>query len=126
MPLFQLGRFMSASGLPLEWKIECDDLSPSDLDCLAFVGKELIGDFGPVVYVPEGAWHFAQAMRKWSSLSSARVLLVDDVLTTGASITRVRERLLRNQRDVVGLVIFARAMPPPWVHAIFTLAEGVK
>jgi len=131
MTLFRLGRFTSHSGLVLDWKIECDDLTPEDLECLASIGYELIGDFGHVVYIPDGGARFAQAMQQWCSPESPRVLLVDDVLTTGRSMERFRDRMIlhpshRPKQDVLGLVIFARTIPPPWIRAIFTLTEGVR
>ncbi len=54
------------------------------------------------------------------------LLIVDDVLTTGKTMERQRIRMGQRAKTAKGLVIFARALPPPWVQAIFTLAEGVE
>ncbi len=51
--MFILQDFISHSGIPLEWKIECDDLTEKDINTLAFIiGKRF--KFGSVRGVPTG------------------------------------------------------------------------
>ena len=138
MALFELKKFISHSGIPLDWKIDCDALTDEDLECLAAVGRYLVGEFGRVVPVPTGGNRFAAAMEHWVTDGSPRTLIVDDVLTRGKSLDATRNALLDQLKEersaaktwsgqkIVGLVIFARAggaHVPIWARAIFTLAN---
>ncbi len=53
-PLFVKQVFMMHSGEIGYWKIECDALSSSDLDTLAFMLFEILPPFGKVHGIPRG------------------------------------------------------------------------
>jgi len=110
------GEFELHSGARSSFLIDCGVLTDTDLAALALVALDLVSPYGDVVGVPTGGLRFAEAMRRYQTVGPT--LVVDDVLTTGASITRVAQDV----RNSFGLVIFARGVVPPWVTALFTMA----
>ena len=121
--LFQYGDFKLSSGITSKWKIECDALTVFDLRALAFMAfKILPRRFYIVDGVPTGGLLFAEAMRQYATIS-APTLIVDDVLTTGASMERMKASRTHPRGEPMGLVIFARGPCPPWVQAIFQLPK---
>lgn len=102
-----------------EWKIDCDALTDEDIEMLAHVVSKHF-TFCHVVGVPEGGLKFADALRPYAT-SNAKdsVLIVDDVLTTGSSMTNARRDLGENA-NVKGVVIFSRSKCPDWITPIFT------
>ena len=119
MNLFQLGEFKLHSGGTSLWKIDCDALSDEDIQTLAVMGKEALGCnvFGEVIGIPRGGLPLAQAMRQFSS-PGAPPLIVDDVLTTGQSMRDKYNEIYTSGQRPIGLVIFARTVPPHWVFSI--------
>lgn len=118
MSLFQLGNFVLHSGDTSGWKVDCDALSDRDIEALAYIGNTLIPyPFGRIVSIPRGGDRFAAAMQHYVNPSSDRVLVVDDVLTTGESMKTVS----RQYDLVTGLVIFARGPVPSWIIPIWRL-----
>lgn len=116
--------FRSHSGLDFSWKIDCDALTDADLATLAARVYHKLGHFHRVVGVPRGGLRFAAALEPYASPKVYGVtLVVDDVLTTGASIEEVRDSLATDY--VIGIVIFARAPCPRWIRPIFSLAPWV-
>ncbi len=109
--LFQWGKFESASGRILDWKIECDALTQEDWDCIARASLPLIGEFGHAVGVPQGGMALARALAPHADPKSAILLLVDDVWTTGASMRSMLGRIVA-MPDWKGFVAFARADLP--------------
>ena len=105
---------MLSSGLHSSWKIECDALTPHDWYTLALIACELLPPFGAVEGVPRGGIAFAEALRR--HVTAGPLLICDDVLTTGASMER-----LRAGRDAIGVVAFARGPCPDWVMLIWRL-----
>ncbi len=120
--LFQCGEFTSHSGLKLDWKIDCDALSPEDWDCIAAeVAKRL--SFRYVTPVLEGGRAFSWALCRYTNPKSPNQLLVDDVLTTGRSMTEHRDKLDPKDGEVVGVVLFARRpVVESWIHPVFQLS----
>lgn len=114
--MFRLGNFRSHSGLDLSFKIECDDLTYSDIEAVASV-LGTIG-FREVIGVPRGGLRLAAAMGPYKDTRSDRTLIVDDVLTTGTSMEEVRTK---TEGPVIGAVIFARGPVPGWIIPMFTL-----
>lgn len=118
-PLFVPGQFVFHSGDLADWKIECDHLTDTDLTTLAKVAAGYLPSFSKVQGVPTGGIRFARALEEHVSDEGA-LLIVDDVLTTGASMEEARD----GRNDVIGLVIFSRGELPWWVDAIFQLGLG--
>ncbi len=119
MTLFVNEPFVARSGSVLDWKIDCDALTDSDLATLA---QQVAGwlSFSCVVGVPRGGLRFAAALELYLKLCPhPTVLIVDDVLTTGQSMEKMKARF--PAYFVIGVVIFARGMCPGWVKPIFQL-----
>ena len=115
MSLFRKGDFTLNSGQKSRFKIDCDALSDSDLDALAAWISPWLKPFGSVIPIPTGGDAFAAALSAY--VSDGPPLIVDDVLTTGRSMERVRSEL---NEWAQGIVIFARTKPPEWITAIWT------
>jgi len=114
MPLFQFAPVRLASGKESPWKIDCDALTNEDWLAVAQIARLLLPGFGAVEGVPRGGLKFAGCLRVFADPISTRLLIVDDVLTTGGSMERQRAN-----RAAVGVVLFARGPCPPWVRAVF-------
>lgn len=125
--LFQPGIFRLHSGEMSSWKIECDALTNSDLETLAFMLAERLPPFVQVEGIPRGGLRIADALNVHCQARGA-YLLVDDVLTTGVSLTEKRQEVRTRLRGgqtythVIGAVLFARGPCPPWITPLFTLA----
>lgn len=117
MSLFVDGEFLSHSGLRLPFKIDCAALTDEDLATLAAETSRRLVRFRYAIGVPRGGVRFASALQRYGTGSALDpVLIVDDVLTTGASMNQIRE--LRGP-DTIGVVIFARSQCPEWVTPLF-------
>ena len=122
--LFRKGHFTLHGGEETWFKIDCDALSDEDLDTLALLAAEdeRIGTFFKVEGVPSGGLRFAKALERYAlsqyaDAQNPRVLIVDDVLTTGGSMEDQRAGRERCQ----GVVIFARDKCPDWVVPLFQM-----
>lgn len=120
MNLFQRGTFTLHSGRQASWKIDCDALSDADLEALAAIAVRGLPMFGWVEGIPLGGSRFADALRRYATEGCTRILIVDDVFTTGASMEFHRA----GRRHCLGLVIFARGECPEWVWPMFRLGEA--
>lgn len=128
MSLFQNKEFISHSGDLLTWKIDTDSLSDEDIETLAFLVGERFG-FKKVVSVPSGGDRLAEALKKYEKEDLWSYLLVDDVLTTGASMEEARQEIYIQdskktfpKTTVMGIVIFSRMWKeevPDWIYPIF-------
>jgi len=117
--LFNVGIFGLHSGGHSSFKVDCDALTDRDWKHLARVVASGLS-FRDVIGIPSGGTKFAKALREYCS--TGKILIVDDVLTTGDSMQHYRERL---GEDTIGIVVFARGPFQDWIHPIFTLAwEG--
>ena len=112
--MFKLGMFRSHSGKTLPFKIECDDLSNEDWECLAWIVTNNVRPFGSVEGIPRGGEYLANVLQQY--VTKGPLLIVDDVYTTGKSMEEQR-----NKRNAKGAVIFARTTPPDWIKAVFIL-----
>jgi hypothetical protein len=112
--LFERRSFISHSGKPLDWKIECDALSDADIETLAGVVAAKFR-FYKVVGIPNGGLRLAKALEKYEDHTAGRALIVDDVLTTGRSVVVARAQY----PGAYVVVIFARAQCPWWCTPIF-------
>ena len=119
--MFRWGEFTSNAGLRLPFKIELDELTDDDWDCLARIVADEFA-FHTVEGVPTGGLRFAEALRRYASpppTGSLRPILMiaDDVLTTGGSMERQRA-----DRKAVGVVAFSRThLVPGWITPIFCM-----
>lgn len=118
MKLFQFGTFRLHSGAFSRLKIECDTLTDSELDVLAYELAERLPLFSAVEGVPTGGLQLASAMRPYATgYASHPLLIVDDVYTTGTSMEEFRAG-----RSAIGAVLFARnPVSHDWITALFTM-----
>ncbi len=115
MPLLTMGDFVLHSGSRSRFKIDCDALTDADLEAAAAWLSQALLPFGTVEGVPRGGLRLAEALRKYAMPGDQGLLLVDDVLTSGASLEKQRAG-----RKAVGAVLFSRTLIyPSWVTALF-------
>lgn len=133
--LFETGKFTLHSGDATFWRINADQLSAFDLRTLAALYAHHTRGYQEVVGIPRGGLAFANALRahqqpKAPAQEHRRVLVVDDVLTTGSSMMKMRRELLDAQQiaggiEVVGVVIFSRSkVVPGWITPIWRLPDS--
>lgn len=121
--LFRWGGFRSSAGNILPWKIDCDVLTDADIQCIANVIAAHT-TFSAVYGVPSGGNRLGIALQQFKDNKTARVLIVDDVLTTGRSIEAEKKKVevkIRTGVRIEGWVIFARTEPADWINAVFRL-----
>ena len=116
--LFKAGPTTLHSGQQSNFKIDCDALTDADIDALAGQLREILPSFGSVEGVPSGGLRIAAAMQKFAEAGNSRLVIVDDVLTTGSSM-----EVHRAGRDAYGAVLFVRGIKPKWVASLFTMAQ---
>jgi hypothetical protein len=121
LDLIVSGDFISHSGVPLSWKIDCDAFSASEIEALAAIIAQGI-EFSDVYGIPKGGERLALALEQYQS-ADGPVLIVDDVCTTGASLEAARKEIGSAGDDVIGAVIFNRGICPAWVTPLFTVTE---
>ena len=120
--LFIKKDFISHSGIPLQWKIDCDVLSDEDIEtCAWLIAQKIV--FGAVIGIPTGGLRLEKALWKYTSNDSQTILIVDDVLTTGKSMengfANLTIRKIYPDKNIKGAVIFARTIPPSWIMPLF-------
>lgn len=135
MSLFQWGNFKLHSGEESWWRIDCDDLTESEIELFAhmimkYVGHPIHEVACPTSHAGSAALKLRDALKP--SLShfikeKYRVLIVDDVLTTGTSMIEKKKEIDNSgfyptKPEFVGAVIFARGKCPDWVTPIFQLS----
>lgn len=125
MNLFQLGDFTLSSGEKSFFKIECDALTDLDIQGLARIIRERY-KFKRVAKVSTGGDRLFEALKGYEDKNERITLIVEDVLNTGKSITKVRDEVVHGMvgtafADIVGVAIFARIYPPDWVYPIFQM-----
>lgn len=118
MSLFRNEPFVSAGGIPLLWKTECDVLTDDDWECIASIVGPML-TFARVEGVPTGGRSFAQALEPYAH--GQGLLIVDDVFTTGGSMERHRDG-----RFAEGVVLFARNPTPEWIRPVWSLTEWLR
>jgi len=121
--LFHGKPFVSSAGIPLPFKIECDHLKDTDLETLAAYAAKKLPDFGTVTGVPRGGDRLAHFFRKYEKPYSTRLLIVDDVWTTGKNMLYYSSRIVVGD-DWIGCVLFERRegdRPPDNVFSIFKM-----
>lgn len=121
--LFQLGHFTLHSGEISSFKIECDALHGQDWDTLSYIIHEKV-HFRKVIGVPMGGLRLEGYLRRYEEPNrlDLPILIVDDVLTTGKSMEKIRKELGYRDSEVIGYVAFARNECPDWIQAIFQMS----
>lgn len=111
-----------SSGLQSQYKIECDALTGRDWVGLGYIAHTLFNiRFSYALGVPHGGLALAHVMQFYYASKTGPILVVDDVLTTGASMKRM---LAKQPDDAVGLVAFARGpITDPRIKAIWRLGD---
>ncbi len=121
MSLFQKQEIVLHSGIPSDFKIDCDDLSYADVETLCYLISQKF-QFYSVFGVPSGGLKFADCLKKYCLCDpSYPTLIVDDVLTTGGSMNGFLKQSGRKDVNYQGVVIFARGKCPNWVTPIFQM-----
>jgi hypothetical protein len=115
--LFQRGQFTLHSGATSDFKIDCDALTDEDWAALAQEAAKVLPPFGVVIGVPTGGIKFAAALEAYKAEGAERVLIADDVLTTGRSMEEKRSGWAV---ETIGVVAFARGPVPDWITPLFT------
>ena len=150
--LFQTGDFTLRSGVQSAWKIECDALTLEDWRGLAAMAVERLPPFGRVEGVPRGGLPFADALQGyrrckmcghtwdahlhyagWPAVSfnppcsswvaAPRLLIAEDVVTTGGSMERFRVGLRRSEDEAVGVAAFGRGDKSKWPLWVTVLGD---
>lgn len=124
--LFVKKEFRMHSGGIAHYKIECDALTDDDIETLAFMiatrakklSKKGTG-INRVHGVPEGGLRLAKALEQYGGDPKGTDIIVDDVLTTGASMEGAKKKT--GWTNVIGVVIFARGHYPSWIKPIFEM-----
>lgn len=120
MNLLKYGSHRLSSGLISSFKIECDDISSSDWWNAALIMGQAIPAFGRVESVISGGDKWASYWHSLAVQGNPNLLIVDDVLTTGASMEKQR-----HGRPALGVVMFARGPVPDWVTPMFSIYPGL-
>lgn len=116
------------SGAQSDFKIECDALTDEDLETLAHLISSKF-TFFRIVGVPRGGTRLAEKLKPYTTEKGGKLLIVDDVLTTGTSMEQAKHSHHRNliaTDQIVGVVVFARGKCPDWVHPIFDMSEWLN
>lgn len=120
--LFQSGRFKLHSGKISNFRIECDSFKKHDWEALAIlVANKHVFDM--VIGIPRGGMQLAKSLKKFNNHYSDTILIVDDVLTTGNSMEKMKKEVVLNfpNREVIGVVVFSRDLCLDWVRPIFKM-----
>lgn len=111
--------FVLHSGGLSDWRINADSLTDDQLASLARWYATSFGKpYGFVLGIPRGGLRFARALRAYTTPGSQRLLVADDVCTTGESLAGYHY----GDPDCIGVVIFARGPVPNWVTPLFAVA----
>ncbi len=124
--LFQTGAFTLHSGEVSTFKIDCDALTKKDLQAIALQLTLRLPKFYAVEGVPKGGLRLARIMNNFTvpfqPIRSDKLLIVDDVFTTGGSMNEFKDNL-HDKTNVIGAVIFARNPTPDWITPLFRMGK---
>lgn len=127
------------SGRNTNWKIDCDSLTDQDISVLAKMIVNLVGEFGLVLGIPSGGLRLEAALKEYEQPYSNRLLVVDDVMTTGLSFRRFINDLPDDIKSgktqwgrrptIIGACIFSRCSEgraPHYVTPLFKVNESLS
>jgi orotate phosphoribosyltransferase len=122
------GEFKSHSGLTLPFKIECDNLTDTELEVIANIIYKKCYPFCEVIGIATGGDRLAEILKeRVSGNETDSYLIVDDVFTTGNSMEEKRRTSILTydlwNKPITGAVIFARKTPPLWIYPVFYLNQ---
>lgn len=120
MGFLQIGKFTLHSGKESDFKIDCDELTSGEVEAAAYLLSKKLHPFKKVEGIPRGGLRLAEAMERYVDPEAKRLLVVDDVWTTGNSF---REHCAEKMEPLMGAVIFSRTTwLPAWVTPLFVMS----
>lgn len=126
--MFQKIDFISHSGLPLTWKIECDAINENEWAALAHMIREYEpAKWQKAVGIPRGGLALAHELNKFSTSNpNDPILIVDDVYTTGKSFHDFIASKIEYDQSIICWCVFARKKPiDDMIKALFTMPNKV-
>lgn len=137
MSIFKSQTITKSDGTKLDWVIDCDDFTDTELGIFA---KLIISKYPDFFLVTHPNSHYGSCVPRLAKaiadikigtpLDQAKyILIVDDVLTSGKSMEDLaigyREKRTWDPRfqNIVGAVIFARGPCPAWITPLFSMQE---
>jgi orotate phosphoribosyltransferase-like protein len=123
--LFQSVNFISHSGIPLTWKIECDAIHDDEWTTLAKMIREYEPkNWSKAVGIPRGGAKLGEELDKYSTGDqNDPLLIVDDVYTTGNSFRDYITENVDYGKEIICWCVFARKPTEFGVNALFTMPE---
>jgi basic membrane lipoprotein Med (substrate-binding protein (PBP1-ABC) superfamily) len=123
--LFQSVDFISHSGLPLTWKIECDAIHDDEWSTLAKMIREYENkNWRKAIGIPRGGVKLGEELNKYSSNNpDDPILICDDVYTTGKSFADFVSENFDENEKIFCWCVFARKPTENGIKALFTMPE---
>ena len=116
--LFESGEFVLNSGTITDWRINAEFLVSSDIKVCARLLASILPPYDAVEGVPSGGLQLADELREFIIPGAKRLVIADDVWTTGGSWNRIR-----GDREAFGAIIFNRGgMLPDNIKVLWQLA----
>lgn len=124
MNLFQMGNFTFHSGAKSHWKFDCDALTAEDWETITDMIVQRVSYFSRVIGIPRGGTKLAELLKPFENSLVDRLLIIDDVYTTGASMEKAKIENTTLTNQIIGVVVFARDQTPDWILPILTLGNN--
>lgn len=108
LSLFEPGEFTLSSGIQTDWRINAELLITNDIRVCAKLLASILPPYDAVEGVPSGGTLLADELRLFIIPGAKRLVIADDVWTTGGSWNKIRDG-----REAFGAIIFNRGGPLP-------------
>lgn len=118
--LFSFGYYVLHSGAHTDFKINCEVLGFPEIKALAWQARQLLPAYRAAVGIPTGGLALAKELDFFKVPTADVTLIVDDVVTTGASFEQFRREI---KGPTIGFAIFNRGNCPDWVTTLFTMNQ---